>query len=96
MHYKRTISLLRMVVQAKVTKLLTGLGKKALSPKEFREFELQDRWSESHNADVFRFKLPHSDDSMGLTVASCIVVGADIEQKGETKFVVGFNVAVDR
>eukprot|EP01083_Nonionella_stella_P078134 213638_1 len=57
------------------------IGESALSPDEFRPFELVHIDPRTHNTKQFRFKL-NEGQVLGLPVASCIVVRAEIE--GET------------
>jgi cytochrome-b5 reductase len=53
----------------------------ALSPNEFRKFNLVKTNSVSHNTSVFRFELPSPEHETGLTVASCVLARAEIEGK---------------
>ncbi|CAM9677410.1 unnamed protein product [Discosporangium mesarthrocarpum] len=49
-------------------------SKKAFSPKEFREFPIQEIESLTHNVRRFRMGLPSPEHEMGMTVASCLVI----------------------
>jgi cytochrome-b5 reductase len=46
----------------------------AFSPQEFRQFPLVDVLPLNHNANIFRFSLPAQNSTMGMKVASCILV----------------------
>ena len=51
----------------------------ALSPSEFRPFQLESVTEVSHNTKLFRFKLPKSYQKLGMTVTSCLVTQAEID-----------------
>jgi hypothetical protein len=55
----------------------------ALHPNEFRRFKLREIERISYNTARYRFDLPKSDDVLGLTVASCLVVRAPIGENGQ-------------
>jgi cytochrome-b5 reductase len=55
----------------------------ALHPNEFRRFKLREIERISYNTARYRFDLPKSDDVLGLTVASCLVVRAPIGENGK-------------
>ena len=54
----------------------------ALSPEEFRSFTVDSVTAVGRNTSRIRFALPEPTDSLGLTVASCLVAKAQVD--GET------------
>jgi cytochrome-b5 reductase len=50
----------------------------ALDPKQFKPFTLQEIYPQTHNTKIYRFALPSQDQELGLPVASCLVVKAQI------------------
>ena len=78
-----------------------ALDEKVLHPKEFREFELEDKTVLSHNTAMYvyqeegksnsanvcsyRFKLPRPTDSLGLPIGQHISLAADIGPPKEGK-----------
>ena len=46
----------------------------ALSPAEWRAFELRERRALTHDTSFYRFALPQEDQELGLGVASCLMV----------------------
>lgn len=52
-----------------------------LVPNEFRPFQLEAVNDVSYNTKLYRFKLPKEYQSLGLTVASCLVTQAEIDGK---------------
>lgn len=67
--------------QAEQKQAREGEKKIALSPNEFRPFKLQAVEHVSHNTTRQRFELQSPEHESGLTVASCIVVRAELEGK---------------
>ena len=55
--------------------------KKVLDPKNFQEFELQEKTVLSHNTAIYRFKLPTSRSILGLPIGQHISVAATIGDK---------------
>lgn len=53
----------------------------ALSPAEFRNFTLLSSEQLTHDTKRFIFSLPNATDELGLTVASALVVRAEIDGK---------------
>lgn len=55
--------------------------RKVLDPVEWREFPLKEKIALSHNTALYRFGLPHPNDSLGLPVGQHISVMAEINGK---------------
>ena len=51
----------------------------ALDPKEFRSFKLVHKEQLTHDTARYTFALPRASDELGLPVASCLVVQAEID-----------------
>ncbi|KAL6711670.1 NADH-cytochrome b5 reductase [Coniothyrium glycines] len=60
---------------------------KVLHPKDFREFELEDKTVISHNTAIYRYKLPKPTDSLGLPIGQHISLAADIGPPGKEQVV---------
>ena len=57
----------------------TATAKSALSKQDFTSFKLVSRKHVSHNTAIFRFAFPNPTDTLGMSVASCLTVKADME-----------------
>lgn len=55
----------------------------ALSPKEWRDFKLAAKKVISHNTNLYTFAIPDAAQTIGLPVASCLLVGANIGKEKE-------------
>lgn len=55
--------------------------RKVLDPVEWRSFTLTEKIALSHNTALYRFALPHPNDSLGLPVGQHISVMAEINGK---------------
>lgn len=51
----------------------------ALDPKNFTPFTLEEIYPQTHNTKIYRFALPSKDQELGLPVASCLVVKANVD-----------------
>ena len=56
----------------------------ALNPNEFRSFKLAHKEQLTHDTARYTFALPRASDELGLTIASCLVVQAEID--GASKY----------
>jgi cytochrome-b5 reductase len=56
-------------------------SKPALDPKQFNSFTLEEIYPQTHNTKIYRFSLPSKDQELGLPVASCLVVKANINNE---------------
>eukprot|EP00924_Labyrinthula_sp_SR-Ha-C_P006670 maker-scaffold_29-snap-gene-1.1-mRNA-1 protein AED:0.01 eAED:0.01 QI:259/1/1/1/1/1/2/64/298 len=59
--------------------------KPALSKKEFREFELVEKEALTHNTSLYRFKFDDPKQISGLSVASCLMVKAEVNGKSVSR-----------
>jgi len=55
----------------------------ALDPDRFKPFKLESVKEITHDTHLFRFSLDHSQQKLGLNVASCLVVKAPIGENGK-------------
>ncbi|KJA26164.1 hypothetical protein HYPSUDRAFT_108122, partial [Hypholoma sublateritium FD-334 SS-4] len=58
---------------------------KPLDPAAWKEFPLQEKIQVSPNTAIYRFKLPHAQDVLGLPVGQHIAVSAEINGKVVTR-----------
>jgi len=67
------------------TTYTTSMAKEevALDPNNFKSFKLLEVYPVTHNTNLFRFELPKRDQTLGLDVASCLVVKAPIGEGGK-------------
>lgn len=64
---------------AEIEKLANTAPKGALDPNEFRGFKLIAVKQLTHDTAQYTFELPHENDELGLTVASCMVVKGEVD-----------------
>jgi len=55
----------------------------ALDPNNFKQFKLKQIETVNHNTKIFRFALDSQSQELGLPVASCIVIKANIGENGK-------------
>ncbi|OXV07532.1 hypothetical protein Egran_04701 [Elaphomyces granulatus] len=67
-------------------KIFNNRPRKILKPREFQEFELQEKTIVSHNVAIYRFELPRQTDILGLPIGQHISLAATIA--GQPKEVV--------
>ena len=61
--------------------LTPAIPRQVLDPVEWRSFTLVEKEALSHNTAIYRFGLPHPNDSLGLPVGQHISVMAEIDGK---------------
>jgi len=66
---------------AQACPLTPAVPRKVLDPVEWRSFPLIAKEALSHNTALYRFGLPHPNDSLGLPVGQHISVMAEINGK---------------
>jgi cytochrome-b5 reductase len=64
---------------AAVEALANTAPKAALDPNEFRGFKLVAVEQLTHDTAKYTFELPHENDELGLTVASCLVIKGEAD-----------------
>ncbi|MCJ1333537.1 NADH-cytochrome b5 reductase [Thelotrema lepadinum] len=62
--------------------------KKVVDPKNFQQFELQEKTVLSHNTAIYRFKLPTPKSILGLPIGQHISIAAELNVEGKLKEVV--------
>lgn len=71
-----------VVVLAGTAYFISQTGKsKVLNPNEWQEFPLQEKIKISPNTAIYRFKLPRSQDILGLPIGQHVSVSAEINGK---------------
>lgn len=59
-----------------------------LDPQSFKAFTLKRAEQLTHDTKRYTFELPREHDELGLTVASCLVVKADVDGEASARGVV--------
>lgn len=70
-----------MAPNADVEVLANTAPKGALDPNEFRGFKLLAVKQLTHDTAQYTFELPHENDELGLSVASCLVIKGEADGK---------------
>nr|ATU82295.1 NADH-cytochrome b5 reductase [Macrocybe gigantea] len=70
-----------VVATAFYAKVLHTGRSKPLNPKAWQEYPLEKKIQVSHNTAIYRFKLPHAQDVLGLPVGQHISIAAEINGK---------------